>query len=161
MTKLKQGFISPSVILPNSSYSTFRKKSSLIIWERVKGVKNAFGAVKIIRIEQGDKYDIVYCDIGFGKSENALRKFVCKSTNARKQIYTLTRNQYAIVYGLASKSNKAFYVKAWWAAYVPKVHDRQEIMESDDFEMFKELNENDTDTEALDFLDLIEGNKKK
>lgn len=157
----KQGFISPSVILPNSSYSSFRKKSSLIIWERCKGVKNAFGPVKIIRIEQGEHYDIVYCDIGFGKDERFLRKFICKSTNARKQIYTLTRNQYAIVYGLASKDNKAFYVKSWWASYVPKVHDRQEIMDSDDFEMFKELNEENTDKEALDFLDLIEGSKKK
>lgn len=157
----QQSFISPFVILPNSNYSTFRKRSSLIIWERCKGVKNAFGAVKIIRIEQGERYDIVYCDIGFGKDEKFLRKFVCKTTNSRKQIYTLTRNQYAIVYGLASKDNRAFYVKAWWAAYIPKVNDRHDIMESDDFEMFKPLNEDDTDKEALDFLDLIEGSKKR
>ena len=159
--KPKQAFITPKIEMPDSNYSSFRKRSSLIIWERVKGVKNVFGAVKIIRIEQGTNFDIVYCDIGFGKDERFLRKFICKTTNSRKQIYTLTRNQYAIVYGLASKSNYAFYVKAWWAAYVPKIHDRQEIMESDEFEMFKELNEEETDKGALDFLDYIERNKKK
>lgn len=156
MAKAKwQAFENPAEDM-TKMYSAFRKRSSLIQWEKIGGVRNAFGVVRIIKILRGKDYDLVLADIGFGQNEAYLRKFICKTQFSRKQIYTLTLNQYAIVYALVSKSGKAYYVKCWWASYVPKVHDRIEIEENEGDKFTRPMMKSDMDKEAIDFLNDIE-----
>lgn len=154
MSKAKfQKFENPFMIMPDAKYAAFRKRSSLIIWERWRTVKNVFGVVFIKQIKKGKDFDIVMGDIGFGSGEPFLRKFICKTANARKQIYTLTVNQYAIVYALAPKSNKAYYVRGWWATYVPKVYDRMEIEENESDKFTGTVTkEDESDSDILDTI---------
>lgn len=157
--KVKNAFINPweVVNMPNSEYSTFRYRSSLMIWKKTKRINQVFGAVFIKRIEKGTKYDIVYGDIGYGRNENTWKQFICQTQISRKQIYTLTRNQYALVYALSMKDNKVFYVKSWWASYVPKIFDRENIEQNPEFEPFEKLDESqELSQDAMDLLDEIE-----
>ena len=127
--KNKQALINPFEMLekPNDAYALVKLRSSLIIWEKTRKVNQVYGPVFIKRIEKGKNYDIVYGDIGFGKDPKTWKQFICQTQLSRKQIYTLTPNQYALVYAVSMKGNKVFYVKCWWASYVPKVHDRKDI----------------------------------
>lgn len=157
-----QKFENPYEVMPDARYSAFRKRSSLIMWEKWGGVRNTFGPVFIREIRKGKEYDLVYGDIGFGGGKKFLRKFICKTTNSRKQIYTLTKNQYAIVYALCSKSSKAFYVRAWWAAYIPKIYDRMEIDENESDKFTGVVSDEDlTDKDIIDTLKAMEEREKK
>ena len=159
----QQSFINPFEIVatPNNEYSVFKYHSSLQIWRKTSKVNNVFGPVFIKKIEKGTNYDIVYCDIGYGRQEKTWKKFICQTHLTRKQIYTLTVNQYALVYALSMRENKVFYVKAWWASYIPKIHDRQDIESSPDFVPFGKVDETQPlEQEALDLLDEIERFKK-
>ncbi len=157
-----QQFENPYQVMENAKYSAFRKRSSLIVWEKWGKVKNVFGPVFIRAIKKGKDFDLVLADIGFGGTKRFLKKFVCKIPNARKQIYTLTLNQYAIVYALLSKSGNAYYVRAWWASYVPKIYDRMEIDENESDKFTGNLNEyEENDKDILDLLQEMEERKVK
>ena len=157
-----QMFENPSQIMPDAKYSAFRKRSSLIVWEKWGKVRNAFGPVFIKDIKKGKDFDLVLADIGFGGGRRFLKKFVCKTRNSRKQIYTLTKNQYAIVYALLSKSGQAYYVRAWWASYVPKIYDRMEIDENQSDKFTGNVSDEEmSDKDILDLLQEMEEREKK
>lgn len=157
-----QKFENPYQEMPDAKYSSFRKRSSLIVWEKWGKVRNAFGPVFIKQIKKGKDFDLVLADIGFGGGERYLKKFVCKTQNSRKQIYTLTKNQYALVYALLSKSGRAYYVRAWWASYIPKIYDRMDIdkNEKTKFNGYVSKEENN-DKDILDLLQEMEEREKK
>lgn len=159
----RQAFVNPFeyVTSPHSEFSTFMVRSSLIIWQKTRRVNNVFGVVFIKKIEKGKNYDIVYGDIGFGRSDKTWKQFICQTQISRKQLYTLTVNQYALVYALSMKDNKVFYVKTWWASYVPKVHDREDIERNPEFEPFEKIDETkEISQDGLDLLDELERIKK-
>lgn len=128
-----------------------------------------FGIGTVAKIKKGVDFDIVYINFGQGFGGTYLRKVICKTTNARKQIYTLKINQITLVYGQGQFSTqivqknatrytkKAFYGLAFFPAYVPLAFDIENTIAKEDKDRIEELLVDDPDTnECKDFLAVFE-----
>lgn len=109
-------------------------------------------------IEKGNDYDIVGMDFG----NNHIRKIIVKNNNARKQIYTLKKGQYAWFYGLMKSYfnekkivKTQLFAKAFQGWYVPKAFDIAKMEDIDIDELTQK------DKEQMDLINsLVEGTKK-
>ena len=97
-------------------------------YEQYPMCQRCFGIGRVVRIEKGDKFDIV--KITFGR--NTSRQLIVISNHARRQILTLKRGQYCIFLGhyrlAKSPFNQGekiwmFYAHMLQGMYVPKMVD--------------------------------------
>ena len=102
------------------------------------------------KVVGGDKYDIVYMNFG-----STTRAVVVWEYNARKQIATLSRGKYAMMYGFirvlkndAGKRRAVLYARALQGWYVPTAYDVKKKYK--DFQFDKE---DDNDSNFKEFLD--------
>lgn len=118
--------------LNNNNILLLRAGNMTLFW----GIGNVF------KIERGENFDIVYADFGFAKNPRAV---VITHNQARRQILTLKRGQFALFWGQAKTFKKPSKFKGVanptyreWALfgyvvsgfYVPKAFDVKK-MESD------------------------------
>ena len=116
-----------------------------------------FGIGRVLRIEKGQEFDLVYMDFGRGYG----REIFVKSNHARRQIYTMKKGQYSWFYGMLryykdekdKKFKAALYAKAFQGWYVPKNFDIKKL-DPNDIEQLSEENES-----KINFIDnLLKGN---
>lgn len=115
---------------------------------------------KVIKVEQGHKIDYVYMSVGTGYRLDYCKKLYVMSRDARKQIYTLTINQFAIVSGVRDKRTNVYNVSCFFPAYIPKITDRREILEDNNNDLgFDKLDEKQEEQDLQDILsEFIERN---
>lgn len=125
------------------------KSQTMFFWNRGKYTKYFVAFVLVDKIIKGKDYDVIYGVVSNKPLMKQYNKsFVCKSRNARHQIYTLHRGEYALIFGTALSSNfKTFYVSGIWATYVPKAYEIKKETNND----FENMSEN-TEKETQDFI---------
>lgn len=115
----------------------------------------AFGIVK--RIVKGKDHDEVYMDLG--RKTEKLKRFDVELLKARKQVYTLKISQWAIVVGFLTKRPDRYFVQAFFPSYVPTIHDRQDLVDSGEFQA--ERMEAEQEANYVDCLTVFENLKKE
>lgn len=140
-------------------YLSSSRESVLLFKKNTKQLQ-VFGIGKVMKVEQGKKFDNVYLDVGKGYSLNQCLKVIVLSQMARKQIYTLTLNQYTMFYGYKAVHQKGIFATCFFPSYVPKITDRNLILEENDgdlgFESISDENEINEDNEIQDILSQFE-----
>ena len=129
--------------------------------------KHIFGIGTVADIKKGVDFDIVYMNFGKGFGISFLRKIICKTTNSRKQISILKKNQFCQVYGQCYyneeyeegsamwRKSRQIYGLAFFPDYVPLAFDIERMGE--DNERIEILKETDSDMkDAKDFLSVFE-----
>lgn len=124
---------------------------SLFMFGKIKkDFTKVMGIGLVDKVVGGDKYDIVYMNFG-----STTRAVVVWEYNARKQIATLSRGKYAMMYGFirvlkndAGKRRAVLYARALQGWYVPTAYDVKKKYK--DFQFDKE---DDNDSNFKEFLD--------
>lgn len=137
MNKSRYKWRSPSLGTPYLTTS----RETIIYTEHNKIQSTAFGVGIVIKVEQGKDMDIVYMNVGKGYGLKFCKKLYVVSSLARRQLYTLVINQYAMFYGFKTNKSKIINVACFFPSFVPKLSDRREILEDNDGDLgFSELN---------------------
>lgn len=165
-TKKKKPFIAT----PKTQVMTPKNEllfiTNAMFYEGQNRFRACYGVGIVMKILKGDKFDLIYMNLGRGIGESTLRKIVVEKANARKQIYTLKVNQFAQVVGefrnYATKGENGYkyegviYADALNGWYVPKSFDRNHF---EDIESIDEMSEEETN-EFENALDQWEKEKK-
>ena len=137
-------------------YAHVSRSESLIFfdnWHDMTNHRMCYGIGKVTGIEKGHDVDIV--KMCFGRSYS--RWIYVKHVNARKQIFTLRKGQYAQFFGYVKMYREDGKIKAVFVAsafngwLVPKAIDIKEDYDMDQIEEIKQEQEID----MLNFLDDI------
>lgn len=134
----------------------FKHETLLILGTPTDNAKRKFvlGVGRTIKIMKGQEFDMIQMDFGSG----VWKDIIVKSNHARRQIYTLKRNQYAWFYGFMTtymengELHTSLFARALQGWYVPK---NMDIKKLDPNEIEKLTEENES---KIDFIDkLLEG----
>lgn len=155
MNKTRYKWKTPELSTPYLS----RTNESLFMFQHNQKQMSVFGIGRVIKVQQGKQADIVYLDVGRGYRLDYCKKLIVMTDLARKQIFTLVHRQYTMFYGVKEKKNHGIYALAFFPTYVPKVCDRNLILEEANgdlgFEAISEEQEN-KDKDIQDFLTQFE-----
>lgn len=139
------------------------RNEGIIVLSRSSEYQTALMIGWVIKIEKGRDLDIVYLATGMGYSEHFARKIYVKGSNARRQVSTLKKGVYTLVWGdlprykYGEKNEMILNARAFWSAYVPTHFDRVELEKEQQMENIVELlNEQQEQENEIDFLSQFE-----
>lgn len=151
--------------IPSGSYPVRYTSGETLMtygkWFKSNRFTTYMGLGVVTKVQKGDKLDIVKMNFG----RRYAREILVYHNHARRQIYTLKRGQFAMVFGYMrierdKETNEyhtimlAYGFNAW---YVPKTLDIKN--EEYDLDTIEELTK-DNETSMLNFLDEIMGETK-
>lgn len=141
------------------------RRESFFIMPHNRSFSYGYGFGRVIKIQKGNEFDVVYLNTGNGFTERYTRKFLCKEQQARKQISTLKINNYCMFFcnvpKFVRKTNGEMLNEAiaFWCAYVPTHFDRIDLEEEQQAQNMTELlNETQEQEIYSDFLSQFENN---
>lgn len=124
-----------------------------------KSIRPYYAIGVVYKIIKGEKFDVVYCNFGYGR---CIRPVCVFDNHSRRQIMTLKKGQFCQIYGYMKhyiykdkkgidKNRWIFYARAIQGWYVPRAVDIKRNPNNDIVEMPK-----DDENNLINFLDQFE-----